>query len=94
MAKKRAHLLISGFVQGVFFRTTAQSMAQTLGLTGWVKNRTDGKVEIVAEGEEYNLNSLIQWCHHGPQGAHVNNVQVNICEYKGEFDKFSVKYFY
>jgi acylphosphatase len=91
MALKRVHLLISGRVQGVFFRAYTREEAQHLGLTGWVKNRYDGKVEAVFEGEEPKLEQMITWCHQGPSYARVVNVEVNWEEYTGEFNSFSIR---
>jgi acylphosphatase len=70
-------LVISGRVQGVFFRATAQETAQELGLTGWVRNRQDGTVEVTATGPRQRLEKLIAWCHHGPPAAAVSAVAVN-----------------
>jgi len=92
MGVRRVHLIISGIVQGVFFRSTSRHQALHLGLTGWVKNRRDGKVEIVAEGEEENLANLIQWCHEGPPGARVDDVSLEWEDSTGEFPTFSIKY--
>ena len=92
MGKARVHLIISGIVQGVFFRSTSRSQALHLGLTGWVKNRADGKVEIVAEGEQDVLDRFIQWCHEGPPGSRVDKVNLEFDEYTGEFFNFAIKY--
>jgi acylphosphatase len=69
------HLHITGRVQGVFFRASAKEKADTLGITGWVKNCDDGSVEIVAEGEEKALKKFEEWCHKGPTGAEVTHVE-------------------
>jgi acylphosphatase len=86
----RGHLLIEGRVQGVFFRASAQAEASRLGLTGWVRNRPDGAVEIVAEGERKKLDDLIAWCRHGPRGAEVENVRIEREEFSGEFSVFRI----
>jgi len=86
----RVHLLIEGRVQGVFFRASAQAEASRLGLTGWVRNRPDGAVEIVAEGERKKLDDLIAWCRHGPRGAEVENVRIEWKKFSGEFSAFRI----
>ena len=93
MGMGRAHLIVSGIVQGVFFRSTSRHQALNLGLTGWVKNRRDGKVEIVVEGEEKAISNFIQWCHEGPTGARVDKVDLTWEDFTGEFSNFSVQYF-
>ena len=69
MAQKRIHLLIRGRVQGVYFRAAAMREARRLGITGWVRNRPDGTVEVVAEGEEDAIKALSSWANHGPSAA-------------------------
>ena len=91
MAKQRVHLRIKGRVQGVFFRYETQSVAQRLGLVGWVRNRLDGSVEVVAEGEKEKLDELIKWCHQGPPLARVDSVEVRWEEPTGEFKNFSIE---
>lgn len=63
-----------GRVQGVWYRGAAQEVAERLGLAGWVRNRRDGSVEIVAEGEEGALRRLVEWCREGPPLARVSDV--------------------
>lgn len=92
MDKVRAHVLISGLVQGIFFRSRARHEAQVSGVTGWVMNRMDGRVEAVFEGEKSKVDRLIEWCHEGPPGAVVRDVDVTWEDYRGEFDSFFVKY--
>lgn len=72
----RRHVLISGRVQGVFFRAHTQEKAKELGLSGWVKNRTDGAVEAVFEGPVEQVAAMIKWCHRGPSPAYVAQVEV------------------
>lgn len=67
-------LHITGRVQGVFFRAETQERAQSLGLTGWVRNTKQGGVEIHAEGDSTALRALEEWCHHGPPSAQVESV--------------------
>jgi len=86
----RTHLVIEGRVQGVFFRDTTRREAVGLGLMGWVKNRFDGSVEVVAEGPRDAVENLVQWCHHGPPAARVTAVQRFDEEFTGEFDSFRI----
>ena len=92
MEKARAHVIIEGRVQGVFFRHHTQEMAYKLNVTGWVKNRRDGSVEALFEGDKKQVDQIIQWCHRGPSEARVMNVHVTWEDYTGEFDDFSVRY--
>jgi acylphosphatase len=71
----RAHIVVSGRVQGVGFRYAAVREARRLGLTGWVRNTEDGKVEAVAEGDSESVRVFLEWCHQGPLGARVTTVQ-------------------
>jgi acylphosphatase len=89
--KSRFHAFISGRVQGVFFRDFTRRWAQNLGLTGWVRNVFDGRVEVVAEGEEEKLNLLLEKLKEGPPLARVDKVDVTWEEYKAEFDDFKIK---
>jgi len=89
--KSRFHACISGRVQGGFFREFTRRWAQTLGLTGWVRNVFDGRVEVVAEGEEEKLNLLLEKLKEGPPLARVEKVDVTWEEYKAEFDDFKIK---
>jgi len=86
----RVHLYIEGYVQGVFFRDTMRRLAQSLGLTGWTKNLSDGRVEAVVEGEEEKVEQLVSWCHRGPPLAHVSRVDVNRETYTGKYDAFTI----
>lgn len=89
--KSRVHLRIYGRVQGVFFRAFMKSVADGLGITGWVRNVEDGSVEVVAEGEEEKLQKLIAEARRGPPLAFVERVEVNWEEYKGEFSDFQIR---
>lgn len=86
----RARILISGQVQGVFFRREITDLAKRLGVTGWVRNLPDGRVEAVAEGARPRLDELIRFCHVGPRGAVVRNVDVEWSDYSGEFRGFRI----
>ena len=89
--KVRAHLLISGKVQGVAFRYYTQDIAQSLEIEGWVRNCWDGKVEIVVEGEEEKVKKLINWCYKGPGSAIVEKVDIEWEKYRGEFNSFGIR---
>lgn len=88
----RAHVFIQGYVQGVFFRDTTRRRAQSRGVTGWVRNLSDGRVEAVFEGDEQAVQQMVKFAHEGPPRARVTNVDVEYGEYAGEFDTFSVRY--
>jgi len=92
MEKVRARVIIEGRVQGVFFRHHTQELASKLSLKGWVRNRGDGTVEAVFEGDQDRVGQIIQWCHRGPSQAWVKKVDVVWEAYLGEFDDFSVAY--
>lgn len=82
----RAHVLISGMVQGVFFRHETAQRARTRGLGGWVRNLADGGVEAVFEGSRAAVESIVRWCHEGPRFANVDSVEVSWEEPTGERD--------
>jgi acylphosphatase len=82
--KARARLIVAGRVQGVFFRAETRSMALSQGLSGWVRNLSDGSVEAVFEGERSHVELAIEWCSHGPAGAKVDRVNINWEETLGE----------
>jgi len=86
----RAHVWISGRVQGVFFRAHTKEVAEKLGLTGWVRNLPDGRVEAVFEGEEEAVKEAIEWCKRGPPLAKVEKVEVRYEDPTGEFRDFRI----
>jgi acylphosphatase len=88
----RAHIFVSGLVQGVFFRSHTQSRARILKITGWVKNLPDGRVEAVFEGEKEKVEKLIEWAKRGPIFARINGIDIKWQDYKGEFNNFEIKY--
>jgi acylphosphatase len=88
MVKTRAHVFVSGRVQGVFFRQSTQLQAQSLGVRGWIRNLPYGRVEAVFEGEESAVQKLVDYCRHGPPAAKVENVEINHEDFKGEFSSF------
>ena len=86
-----ARILISGKVQGVFFRYEASEKAKELGLFGWVRNTKDGSVEALAQGEEKALTAFIEWCKKGPNRADVKNVEIEWQTPTDEFRDFSIQ---
>ena len=92
MVKVRAHIFVSGKVQGVFFRQKTRQQAENLGVKGWVKNLDDGKVEAVFEGEKEEVETLVAFCKKGPKGAIVKGFKLDWEEFSGEFDDFEVVY--
>lgn len=93
MAKNvRAHVIVSGRVQGVFFRAETQKAAQGFGVAGWVRNRPEGTVEAVFEGADRDVHKAIAWCRTGSPMARVSDVQVRWEDYTGEFSAFDVTY--
>jgi acylphosphatase len=89
--RERVHLIVRGRVQGVGFRFFVRDRARQLALTGWVRNRADGGVEIVAEGEHEQLQQLVASSNHGPTGARVRDVTVEWQEASGEFSNFTIR---
>jgi len=89
---ERAHMFVSGRVQGVFFRDNTRRWASSLGLKGWVRNVYDGRVEVVAEGEKSKIEALIERLWQGPPMSRVENVEVTWETYTGEFSDFRVSY--
>jgi acylphosphatase len=86
----RAHLVVRGRVQGVWFRGSMQDEAERLGVAGWVRNRPDGTVEAEAEGARETVDELIAWANHGPPGARVAGVSVEWIGPRGERGGFVV----
>ena len=89
--KVRAKILVSGIVQGVFYRANTKEKAQELGLKGYVKNLPDGRVEIIVEGEKEKILELIEWCKEGPPLAKVKNVEFYFGEATDEFSFFEIR---
>ena len=90
--KSRVHVVISGRVQGVWFRASTRDKAEQLDITGWVKNTFDGNVEAVFEGEENLVKEMLDWCHRGPPLARVENVEITKQSPSNGFDGFSIRY--
>jgi len=89
--KARAHVYVSGRVQGVAFRARTCEKAMELGLKGWVRNLPDGRVEAVFEGERQAVQEAVEWCHQGPRAARVSGVEVRWEEYRGDLASFSIR---
>jgi len=89
--KARISMIISGRVQGVFFRYKTQQEALKLGLTGWVRNLDGGQVEVLAEGEKDKLEELAKWTKIGPRQAQVEKMEIKWQGYGGEFKEFIIK---
>jgi acylphosphatase len=87
----RAHVFVSGRVQGVYYRANTRDTAQERGVDGWVKNLDDGRVEAVFEGDRDAVESMVEWCHDGSPQATVEEVSVEYGEPEGETG-FEVRY--
>lgn len=87
---KRARIFVSGLVQGVSYRSYTYKYAKELGLKGFVRNLPDGRVEVVAEGEEKNIQALIKTLNRGPSAARIGNLEINWEDYEGVYDSFEI----
>ena len=88
----RAHVFISGSVQGVFFRMETMRTANRLAVLGWVRNRSNGTVEAVFEGDRTQVDAMLSWCKKGPSHARVAGVKIDWEKYAGELTRFDVTY--
>ena len=88
---KKAHLIIEGKVQGVFFRASAKEQADRLNLAGWVRNLPEGSVEVQVEGTQDNLDDFLDWCRKGPPNAAVKNIELKYLHPSGDLDSFDIK---
>ncbi len=89
--KKRIHAWIEGRVQGVFFRASAKKKAERGGVSGWVKNLPDGRVEAVLEGDKEKVSKVLNWMRKGPRLARVEDVKVKKENFKGDLHNFVIK---
>ena len=88
--KTRAHLFVSGRVQGVFFRSRTAEKADDIGVAGWVRNLPDGRAEAVFEGDEAPVEEMVDFCRRGPPGSFVKDVNVQLETYTGEYRDFKI----
>lgn len=89
--RERAHVRVTGRVQGVFFRDSARQNADRLGLSGWVRNSPDGAVEAVFEGPSRGVREMVEWCEGGPPGASVEDVSADFGPAQGDLSGFEVR---
>jgi acylphosphatase len=92
MVNQRVRVFVQGKVQGVFFRQALKVKSKQNNIFGWVKNLVDGRVEAVLEGDEEDINNLVEWCHGGPANARVEDVEIRNEKFTNEFSKFDVLY--
>jgi acylphosphatase len=88
---ERAHVYVSGQVQGVFFRDSTRERAEQLGLAGWVRNLPDGRVEALFEGSSEKVREMVRWCEEGPLHAEVEGVETEFEASRGAFTGFEVR---
>ena len=89
---KALHVRVEGRVQGVWFRATTQEEAQRLGVSGWVRNTKDGDVEIFMQGQDQEVDQLLEWCHHGPPGARVMDLHAEPDQIDEAVKGFIIRY--
>lgn len=89
---KALRIIVSGLVQGVWYRASTQREAVGLGLCGWVRNLPDGRVEILVQGEAEKLKTLCDWCRQGPPGARVDELEIEDAQVESNIDSFRVRY--
>ncbi len=92
MSNIRVRLIVQGRVQGVWFRDSTRREALSLGVFGWVRNRPDGTVEVLAEGPEESVRKLVSWCRQGPPAAKVTMVKETGEKWEGEFTSFDIMF--
>ncbi|MBP8645527.1 MAG: acylphosphatase [Syntrophobacteraceae bacterium] len=92
MQQRRVRVLITGRVQGVFFRAYTRDAARRAGVTGWVRNLADGRVEALFEGDADKVEQIIEWCRKGSFLGRVEHVEVLDEAYRGEFENFDIQY--
>ena len=92
MKQQRIRVLVSGKVQGVFFRQALKVLAIKNNVYGWVRNLKDNRVEALLQGDSNAVNLIVEWAHHGPANARVDEIKFNNEEFKNEFTTFEVLY--
>ncbi len=90
--RARVHVIISGRVQGVFFRMETKQAADQLGVFGWVRNQQDGTVEAVFEADRDQVDAIVDWCRKGPPRADVADVTMIWEDYTGDFNRFEINF--
>jgi len=90
--KVRAHVIVSGRVQGVYFRGNTKNEAKKYDVNGWVRNLPDGRVEALFEGEKEAVDKAIEFVKHGPSYAKVTDLELEWQDYNGEFKDFQIRY--
>jgi acylphosphatase len=91
-SKVRAHVFVTGKVQGVYYRQNTMETAKANVVTGWVRNLPDSRVEAVLEGDDSSVKRVVEWCKKGPPKAEVENVDASFETYTGEFSDFTISY--
>lgn len=92
MTKQCLHIIVTGLVQGVYFRANTQNKANSLGVTGWVKNLVDGRVEIMIEGEKKLVDQMLDWCKQGPPRSKVENIYSEYLPFQNKYSEFKINY--
>ena len=92
MSNKRVRLVVTGRVQGVFFRQSLKAKSIQNNIFGWVKNLSNGSVECILEGTEENILIIVKWAHIGPANSIVENIEIHNEKFNNEFTKFDVLY--
>lgn len=92
MEKARAHIIVEGWVQGVFYRAFTRNVAVMRGLDGWVRNLPDGRVEAVFEGSRELIEQALKECRKGPFGSRVDSIDVSWEPATGEASGFEIRY--
>lgn len=92
MTNQSIRVLVTGKVQGVFFRKAMKTKAEQNGVNGWVRNLRDGRVEAVMEGEDERIDAMVEWCYGGPTNAMVEDVVIQKETYTGQFKSFDIRY--
>ncbi|HHE76436.1 MAG TPA: acylphosphatase [Candidatus Parcubacteria bacterium] len=87
----RAHIFVSGVVQGVFFRASVAEKARNLDLSGWIKNLDDGRVEIIFEGSEERIKKMVFWIRSEPGMWRIKDIQIEWQSYKEDFNNFEIR---
>lgn len=90
MTKQCLHIIVSGLVQGVYFRASTLNKANSLGVTGWVKNLVDGRVEIMVEGESKLVEQMLDWCKKGPPHSKVDKIHVDEILFRNKYTDFII----